>query len=140
VQGRKVHIAGRLGAQVLWNFCRAIGREDLAERQLDREVIEEVRREVSKYGREELLSRLWSEDVPAAPVNSIKELEKDPHLRQRGLRLREFLNPIIVNGQRLGLDRSKAPRRGEHTKQLLRELGYSEEEIEELRRRGVLYF
>ena len=45
--------------------------------------------------------------------------------------------PVWMNGERLGSD-SASPVLGEHTTQVLREIGYNEESISSLREAGVI--
>jgi alpha-methylacyl-CoA racemase len=131
---------GALEEKFWIKLCKALGRDDLIKRQFDKSVIDELKREFAKYSRNDLLEMLWQMDVPVAPVNSIKDLEKDPQLRHRGFDFSKFFNPIVINGIRLGGDQRRPPKRGEHTKELLRELGFNENYIENLKKKGVVYF
>lgn len=120
-------------------LCRALNREDLINRQFDKEVINELSREFGKYTVAEALKLLWSHDVPAAPpVNSIKDLEKDPQLVARGFNVNEFLNPLVINDARPRSRGGRAPRLGENTAEILMELGLSHDEISRLTELGVV--
>jgi crotonobetainyl-CoA:carnitine CoA-transferase CaiB-like acyl-CoA transferase len=121
------------------NLCRAVGREDLLSSQLDPRAMVELSREFDKYSRAELLRKLWENDVPAAPVNSLRETLEDPQLRARGITVETMASPLVINASRAHRG-GPAPRRGEHTVELLRELGYSEEEMMKLRDRGAVYW
>ncbi len=118
-------------------LCKALNREDLISRQFDKTAINELAKEFSKYSVREVLELLWRFDVPAAPINSIQELERDPHLSAVGFTTQGFLNPLLINGIRLG-GGGRAPRRGEHTISVLRDLGFSDYEINELIKDGVV--
>ena len=85
--------------------------------------------------------------VPCAPVRSVAEALADPHVVARGLlidvehpvygRLRQVGTPIRMDGGREPPRR--APRLGEDTDDVLARLGgYSSEEIDALRRRGIV--
>ncbi len=130
---------GAIEEKFWMNLCRALGRNDLIEKQFDKNAIEELREEFMKYKRAEIVNLLWKNDVPVAPVNKVEDLEKDPQLKHRGFKLTEFLNPIVINGRRLS-KKGKAPSRGEHTKIILKELGFDDKHIEELREKGIIYF
>ena len=54
-----------------------------------------------------------------------------------GFTTQGFLNPLLINGIRLG-GGGRAPRRGEHTISVLRDLGFSDYEINELIKDGVV--
>lgn len=117
---------------------QSLNREDLINRQFDKGAIDELSREFSKYTVTEALRLLWSHDVPAAPVNSIKNLGKDPQLIARGgFNEREFLNPLRINGAKLR-GQGKAPKLGENTVEILMEIGLSHDEISKLAELGVI--
>ena len=92
------------------------------------------------------MTRLADEDVPFAPVNSLGEVSDDPqvqHLRTF-TRLshpvegpqRAIERPVRIDGKRGPMDRA-APTLGEHTDEILKELGLSGARIEALRSGGV---
>ncbi len=128
---------GAIEAKFWQGLCKALNREDLVNRQFDKEVINELNKEFSKYTVAEVLRLLWSHDVPTAPVNAIKDLENDPQLRARGFNGSDFLNPLMINGVRLRV-RGKAPRLGEDTVEILTELGLPRDEISKLVELGVI--
>jgi len=96
--------------------------------------------------RDTWLKLLWDANIPAAPVNEIKEIIKDPQIRFRDLIgvdeenrfAPERTKPFPVKELTKDDGDSFVPRLGEHTNQILRGLGYSGDEIEELHGRGVI--
>ncbi|NIE78453.1 CoA transferase [Pantoea sp. Ap-967] len=94
-----------------------------------------------------LAVELEANDIPFAPIRRPEELFDDPHLRQSGglaaLALEDGshtpmpLLPLSLDGQRLQ-PRRPIPRIGEHTRQVMRGLGYSDEHIAQLCAAGVL--
>lgn len=86
-------------------------------------------------------------DIPSAPVMTMEDLERDPHLAAVGLfedydhpsqgRLRRMRAPFTVRGVDSGADRHP-PEIGEHTVEVLREAGISEERIASLLSRGAI--
>lgn len=93
-------------------------------------------------------ARLAAVGVPAGVVKSIQEMVEDPQIVERGL-IQEKPAPTGVYGKvhTVGApfkvrgasnSTSSAPNLGEHTDQILAELGYSIEEICSLKREGVI--
>jgi crotonobetainyl-CoA:carnitine CoA-transferase CaiB-like acyl-CoA transferase len=77
--------------------------------------------------RDELLAHLEQQEVPAGPVNSIAEVFADPQVLARGMRvdlgaIPSIRTPIRFSDAQLALGRP-APRLGEHTAEVLQELG-----------------
>jgi len=95
----------------------------------------------------EILEVLAKARVPAGKVYTAKDIDEDAHFRARDMILRQLARegyeldvPGIVpklTGTP-GTVRSSAPRLGEDTDAVLRESGYSDDEIGALRRRGVV--
>lgn len=86
-------------------------------------------------------------EVPCAPVNTVEEAFRDPQVAEDGMVLDlphpEFGTVRVVAGPiRIGdacMEHRRGPKLGEHTEEVLAEyLGMSGEEIEGLRRDGVL--
>jgi crotonobetainyl-CoA:carnitine CoA-transferase CaiB-like acyl-CoA transferase len=119
------------------NLCKALKREDLISRKLDKNTINELAAEFGKYNVKEILKLLWDNDIPAAPINKIDELDKDPQLTARGFVKGKFLTPLIINGTRPASN-GKAPRKGEHTIEILRELGLGDDEISQLIKTNII--
>jgi len=103
----------------------------------------------SEFSRDELLDRFQAEDVPAAPVNDTVEAAADPHLEaingfdeiqppQDGWdNHRVPVTPI----RSTGFDRRTSedpPSHGANSREILDELGYSPEAIDELADAGVI--
>jgi formyl-CoA transferase len=85
--------------------------------------------------------------VPAGKVYTAKDIHEDPHYRAREMILRQATRdgwsldvPGVVPklSGTPGTLRSPAPRLGEDTEAVLRELGLGDAEIAELRGKGVL--
>ncbi|MCG4454898.1 CoA transferase [Pseudomonas sp. MMS21-TM103] len=93
-----------------------------------------------------LAPQLEANGIPFAPIRRPEELFADEHLIKSGglakLELEDGsltdmpLLPLSLNGERLQ-PRCSIPRIGEHTRQVMLQLGYSEAQIDELRSAGV---
>ena len=85
------------------------------------------------------------EQIPAAAVNRLEDLENDPHLKSVGLfediaddqgRLYRFTrNPVRMQHSTVGP--SLAPRLGEHTQEILLQAGLNQAEIDHLISKGA---
>lgn len=97
--------------------------------------------------RDELFKELSELDVCVAPVYTIDETLNDPHVLARGM-VEEIDHPALgkikVLGIPIKLSRTPgavakpAPSLGEHTEEILRSLGYSDEDIKELKASGAI--
>lgn len=97
---------------------------------------------------QEVVEKIAATGVPIAPVYGINEAIEDPHVKARGtiiefehkdvgiIRMPGF--PVKME-KTPGTYRLGAPQLGEHTVEVLKDLlGYSDEEIEELRKAGAV--
>jgi crotonobetainyl-CoA:carnitine CoA-transferase CaiB-like acyl-CoA transferase len=110
--------------------------------------VQEVFRKLTK---EELMHKLEATGLPFAPIGKPEELLDDPHLNaneglldasvtegdRAGATMRVPALPLAMDGRRFGLHRD-IPRAGAHTREVLAELGYTEEQIAELLTRRVV--
>ncbi len=95
----------------------------------------------------ELEAQLLEAGVPCGRVRSVAELFDDAYIETRGMLeqsihpdlgvLETFKTPIRLSGKSSPL-RNRAPLLGEHTDEILLELGYSTEKIEEMLTKGVI--
>ncbi|HET8607969.1 MAG TPA: CoA transferase [Gaiellaceae bacterium] len=136
-------------------LCAAIGRPELAAAHPDFAARDERRDEVVAALAEAFAARTTAEwvallvpaGVPCAPVNSVEQALADPQVEARdGLieyehpalgTVRQPASPLRIEGEPAPV--ARAPHRGEHTDEVLREVcGYDESRIAELRSGGAL--
>lgn len=98
--------------------------------------------------KEDVVDVLLEEGIPCAPVKTVEELLKDPHLEHRQMlnRLpnqRTGHRPVPVPGLPIKFSGStapepeQAPALGEHTDEVMSEVaGYTQDEIDELQKNG----
>jgi crotonobetainyl-CoA:carnitine CoA-transferase CaiB-like acyl-CoA transferase len=132
-------------------MCSALEVEELADdprfetnpdRWENRDELRETLRDVFEdYDRDELTQRLADANVPNAPLQYVDELvEKDSHVAARDMLTQSYNlmeeeeiktanTPFKVNDERPDLN-DRPPRVGEHTREVLAELGYSDKEID----------
>ena len=138
-------------------LCRAIARPDLLEdprfatrglRLLHRAVlIEDIEKTTPGETRAYWLDRLDAEGVPSGPINSYAEALADPHALARQMVV-DLVHPGAGPIKALGIpvklsetpgavDRA-APLLGQHTAEILTELGYTDAEQRALKSNGVI--
>ena len=133
-------------------LCRVLGRDDLADDDRFKEMgtrlgnyvelVGLLREEVRKWDSETFVARAREEGATFGPVNDIEAFLEDPHVRHREtVRILEderfgptqYLSPPWrFDRTPAAIDRH-APRLGEHSDEVLRELGLDDQAIERLR-------
>lgn len=129
-------------------LCRFIGREDLLEDprfsrtgpRLENRAL--LRRELEKAlahaDARSLCERLMAAGVPAGPVHSVPQALQHPHTAARAMVVEQDgyrgLGVAVKLGRTPGSVRRAPPRLGQDTREVLRELGMTDEEIRNLSR------
>jgi crotonobetainyl-CoA:carnitine CoA-transferase CaiB-like acyl-CoA transferase len=152
--GEQIFLAAVSDAQ--WaTFCDALGFADLkADPALalnnDRvrarpTLLAELSRRLQAFSAAELSRRFEAAGLPFAPIMRPEQLLDDPHLlatggladitltdgERAGQTVKTTLFPFTLDGERPGV-RLNPPRRGEHTRQVLADIGLAEREIDAL--------
>jgi len=135
------------------NFCQHIGRPDLTARQWPQN--ESERQEMFALLSELFLTKTrdewwdWAQDktVMFGPVHYIEEAVEDPHLRHRNM-LWQLDHPTLGTVTQVGNPfklsdtppkfRSFSPVPGQHTDEVLGGLNYSPEQIDKLKKDGIV--
>ena len=144
--------------QSTWEgLCRAIGRDELTadpgfatigdrkgrEQELAALLEETTCRETTQHWME----ALEAAGVPAGPINDLQQVYSDPHVQAREM-LVEMEDPDLGRLKNIGIPvklsltpgriRQRAPDLGEHSREVLLEAGYSEEDVTRLIDAGVV--
>ena len=137
--------------------CEALGKPDLAHdvrfstnaaRLSHRdELLALIRRELAANDREDWISRFSAVGVPCAPINDVRETLQDEQIRHRGMVLDmshplagtvpQVVSPMHFREAPLQYDRPP-PVLGQHSDEILREIGMDEDEIRSLRAGGIV--
>ena len=154
--GKYVNIA--VGSERLWErFCKAMGQEDLHQHPDYAQNGDRVRNrpKLVPLLQEEFLKKpvsAWVEQleeggVPCGPINELSDVFSDPQVLARNMLL-EIPHPTLGTIKQAGIpikfsetegsiDRHP-PLLGEHTQEILLQLGYPEGDVEGLREQGVI--
>ena len=144
---------GALEPQFWTALCTAIGREDLADGAFatgDRrvEVISALETLFATKTRAEWMDLFDGLDVCVAPINDVAEAFDDPQLRHREMFVEADVpgagpwthvgNPIKLSGSTADVTHRPPPMMGEHTAEVLAEVGVGDDELEGFRSTGVI--
>lgn len=101
-----------------------------------------------QWKRDDLVARILDAGIPAAPINTIADTVKDPHIAGAREMFVEVDHPVAgkmkLTGNHIKFSRSDtkirlpAPTLGQHNTQILSEMGYLPEEIAQLQQEGVI--
>ncbi len=135
-----------------WNaFCDAIGNETLrsdprfasaALREKNKDArLQAIQDAILKYRQDDLIAVLEAHDVPCAPVLTRTQMRQHPQVAANDI-LQEYEHPQAgplrqskhpaVFSKTVNASPTPAPALGEHTEEVLREVGFPEEKIAEI--------
>jgi crotonobetainyl-CoA:carnitine CoA-transferase CaiB-like acyl-CoA transferase len=148
-----------VGTEAIWaKLCRAVELEHLVDspdyadnssRRLHAVKLKaELEQRLKAKTKQEWWDILARAGVPAGPINTIGEALSDPHVIETGLiesvdhpkigPLRQLANPIQFSGAAGALSRIPPPLLGEHSLEILSQLGLKESEIGTLVTEGIV--
>jgi crotonobetainyl-CoA:carnitine CoA-transferase CaiB-like acyl-CoA transferase len=153
--GQIVLVVGNDGQFV--KFCEVIGRPELAQdprfaanasRVRHQEVLQPIiEAAFVQQDRAYWIDQLEEAQVPCGPINSIPEVFRDPQVLHREMvrhiphplagSVPQVVSPFRFRNSELSLDKAP-PLLGEHTDEVLGQLGLAPEKIQDLRARGVI--
>jgi len=125
-------------------LCQVLGVPELAENPAYKdntgrlkhrdELVGKIAAITSHLKRDELLDKLEAVQVPAGPINNLEQVFNDPQVKHRGMQLSlpsaaakkgvipGVRTPIVIDGWKAASERP-APLLGEHTAEILKEIG-----------------
>jgi formyl-CoA transferase len=138
-------------------FCHAIDLDDVAEDERFTDnakrvaqraaLIPLLEKRIGELTKDDVVKRLREANVPVGPINGLDAVFSDPTVRHLGLiaevdhptagRVRAPGIPVRMDGTPPSV-RSYPPLLGEHTDEVLAEVGFTEDEIAKLRRDGAV--
>ncbi len=134
------------------DLCTGLGREDLKLKQMAQgeereEVFHEVQKEFKTKTQNEWLETFKDLDACVMPVKSFAQACDDPQIKAREMvveldhpkfgKIPNIVSPIKYSRTPLPI-RSLAPKVGLHTKEILKSLGYSTEDIKGFTKQGII--
>lgn len=133
-------------------LCKGLGRDDLKLKQFAQEeekewVFKELQKEFLKKTQKEWFEIFKSVDACVMPIKSFAEACLDPQIKARNMvvelnhhkfgKVQNIASPIKYSRTPLTI-REFAPKVGQHTKDILKKLNYSNEEISFFKKNGII--
>jgi len=138
-------------------FCRAIDLDELLDdpryadngkRVAHRDtLVPRLEKRMAELRKDEIVRQLREANVPVGPINALDEVFADPTVRHLGL-IAEVEHPVAGRVRAPGIPvrmdgtppsvRRHPPLLGEHTHEVLSELGFDDDEIRALRKDGAV--
>jgi len=134
------------------NLLKLIGREDLKEYQFAtgegyKKVMDDLRKIFLSKTREEWIGLFEGKDICYAPVNDAEDMMADPHVKHREMLL-EMEHPVEGKVTTVGFPfkfsetpgsiKTSTPVLGQHTEEIIKGLGYKDQEIKEMAEKGII--
>ncbi len=135
-----------------YQLCEGLKREDLKSKQniqgIEKEsVFKEIQKEFLTKTQEEWIEIFKNLDTCITPVNNFKNACKDPQIQSREMiinqkhpiigDIKNINSPIRLSRTPLTI-RNLTPKKGEHTEEILFDLGFSKKAIEEFRNNNII--
>ncbi|MFT4649864.1 MAG: crotonobetainyl-CoA:carnitine CoA-transferase CaiB-like acyl-CoA transferase [Flavobacteriales bacterium] len=136
----------------LYEFSRDSALESNSGRIKARDIILPVVSDLfASMNKQDLMDRLEAAGIPFAPINRPQDLNDDPHLvagkslltvtlsdgKRAGIEARLPALPLDMSGEKSEL-RFDLPREGEHSVEVMRDAGYTADEIDQMLRDGFV--
>jgi len=133
-------------------LCVGLGREDLiqvgnAQGNEKEDVFQEIQKEFLKKTQKEWMDIFINKDACVMPVKKFGEACEDPQIKARKMiteldhpkfgKIENVSSPIKYSRTPISI-RTVAPKPGQHTKEILKDLNFSDEEIKDFKRTGVI--
>jgi crotonobetainyl-CoA:carnitine CoA-transferase CaiB-like acyl-CoA transferase len=149
--GRHLSV-GALEPKFWTNFCRLIEREDLIDAQLDIREDGKLQKEIETVFKSKTLDEwtalLQGRDTCIEKINTVAEAMNDPQMLHRQMvvesdhptegTIRSIGIPIKFSATPGCVDRLPAPAYGQHTQEVLKSLGFTPNDIEQLANEEVI--
>lgn len=152
------HINIAAAGDQMWDrICKVLEDKELAEnadfssgelRSKNRDAVNAaLEKHTVKYNSEELITMLNDSGVPCGPINTIDKVFDDPQVKHLNLRHpveSKTLGKMDILAQAVNFSRFEpktgmaTPERGEHTDDVLKEYGFSDEDIAAFRNKVVI--
>ena len=155
---RDGYIALNVPDNIIWKrLCEAMDREDLiedkrakggTERAANADFLQPlIEQWLATLTRDEAVDTLNTIGVPTGPVNTAEDIFSDEHVQARGLLMDiddtevgtyQFARSPIYLSEAPELPKEAPPALGQHTREVLEDLGYNEKQIDELAEQDVI--